>query len=99
MLHLSKNKTIDTHFKLMQKKETLTISTKQKVSGKLKLCIELTGILNDRLLAFTVVRYTDPTGKTKYMATTQFEAADARRAFPCWDEPATKATFDVLIIS
>eukprot|EP01034_Spumella_vulgaris_P034598 gene34598-42677_t len=42
--------------------------------------------------------YSDVNGDKKIMASTQFEALDARRAFPCWDEPAVKATFAVTLI-
>ena len=60
--------------------------------------MEFTGILNDRLVGFYRSEYQDAEGQTRHLATTQFEATDARRAFPCWDEPAQKAVFDVTLI-
>ncbi len=80
------------------KKEEITIIFKNKIKGTSFVEIEFTGELNDRLLGFYRSQYKQ-NGKTKYLATTQFEAADARRAFPCWDEPKAKATFDISIIA
>jgi aminopeptidase N len=42
--------------------------------------------------------YVDYKGDEKLVASTQFEALDARRAFPCVDEPAAKATFLVSLV-
>ena len=65
--------------------------------GKTKLTLVFKGILNDKMRGFYRSRYM--IGKKEYhMATTQFEATDARRAFPCFDEPAQKAVFHVSLI-
>lgn len=63
-----------------------------------KISIKFTGILNGDMAGFYKSTYADANGTKKIMASTQFEALDARRAFPCWDEPAIKATFGVTII-
>lgn len=62
--------------------------------------IELTfsGALNDRLRGFYRSTYTDQDGLERTIATTQFQSTDARRAFPCWDEPAYKATFATTLV-
>jgi len=82
---------------LNEKKEEIQIKLGEKIKGRVIITIEFQGILNDRLLGFYRSQYRQ-NGKTKYLATTQFEAADARRAFPCWDEPEAKATFEISII-
>ena len=62
------------------------------------LVIKFRGVLNDKLHGFYRSQYTDAAGKTFTIATTQFEATDARRALPCWDEPALKAVFKVTLV-
>lgn len=59
------------------------------------LSMEFEGYLNDKLKGFYRSSYTDDTDTTKYLAVSQFEPADAHLAFPCFDEPNLKATFDV----
>ena len=66
-------------------------------AGNPHLRMKFTGELNDKLRGFYRSQYTNPEGETAYLATTQFEATDARRALPCWDEPAVKATFQVTL--
>jgi puromycin-sensitive aminopeptidase len=66
--------------------------------GEWRLTLAFTGILNDQLHGFYRSSYKDATGQSRVMAATQFEAVDARRAFPCWDEPAHKAVFAVTLV-
>jgi aminopeptidase N/puromycin-sensitive aminopeptidase len=75
-------------------KEQATFTFPEELpAGKVTLSIEYTGILNDKLRGF----YLSKT-KARNYAVTQFESTDARRAFPSFDEPALKATYDITLI-
>src|SRR3984885_6479642 len=62
-------------------------------AGPVKLKIAYTGILNNELRGFYLSK-----AEGRRYAVTQFEPTDARRAFPSFDEPAFKATFDVSLV-
>jgi puromycin-sensitive aminopeptidase len=68
------------------------------VPGQATLHLSFEGILNDKLHGFYRSTYTDESGAEHVIATTQMESTDARRAFPCWDEPELKATFEVTLV-
>jgi puromycin-sensitive aminopeptidase len=63
-----------------------------------RLSLTFAGTLNDQLRGFYRSRYKDERGEWQPLAATQFEATDARRAFPCWDEPAFKAVFAATLV-
>lgn len=80
--------------------QTLTIEFAQSLvpNTKATVRIDFEGILNDKMAGFYRSVYKDETGKTWTVATTMMAPIDCRRAFPCFDEPALKATFDVTIV-
>jgi puromycin-sensitive aminopeptidase len=66
--------------------------------GEWRLHLSFHGKLNDQLRGFYRSTYKDTSGITQTLAATQFEATDARRAFPCWDEPDCKAVFATTLV-
>ncbi len=67
-------------------------------AGAYQLRLDFTGSLNDQLRGFYLSRFNDDDGGEHLIASTQFEATDARRAFPCWDEPDLKAEFTITLV-
>ncbi len=81
-----------------EKNETVDFIFPENISaGRAELTLVFKGILNDKMRGFYRSQYT-VADKVFHMATTQFEATDARRAFPCFDEPAQKAVFHVSLV-
>ncbi|MFZ0015398.1 MAG: M1 family metallopeptidase [Acidimicrobiia bacterium] len=63
-----------------------------------RLEIEHTGIINDQLRGLYRSTYRDADGTEHSLATSQCQATDARRVFPCWDEPDFKATYQTTMV-
>ncbi|MGE0308137.1 MAG: M1 family metallopeptidase [Acidimicrobiia bacterium] len=63
--------------------------------GPHQLVVAFSGILNDKLRGFYRSTWTDDSGREHVLGTTQMQSTDARRAFPCWDEPEFKAVFAI----
>ena len=73
------------------KNEMVTFTVDRPVpAGAASIAVTYTGLLNDKLRGF----YLSEANGRRY-AVSQMEATDARRAFPSFDEPAAKATFDI----
>jgi aminopeptidase N len=80
--------------RLDEKTETATLTVPQRMAaGPATIRITYTGILNDKLRGF----YLSKANGRNY-AVSQMEATDARRAFPSFDEPAKKATFEISLM-
>ncbi|MDZ4260637.1 MAG: M1 family metallopeptidase [Candidatus Sungbacteria bacterium] len=80
--------------------ETTTFAFDREIpAGHAVFHIFFKGILADNLSGLYRSRVDMGDGTTRVMATTQFEATDARKAFFCIDEPARKATFEVSLVS
>ncbi len=78
-------------------REVLLLQPDRAVEGKLRVAVQYEGVINDRMAGFyrSAVRSGD---KIQWIAITQFQERDARRAFPCFDHPAAKGTFDIEMV-
>ena len=75
---------------------TLTLAVKL-APGPHVLNFTYHGKIGTQAEGFFVDKYPTPTGE-KLMLGTQFEPTDARRVFPCWDEPVYRATYDIRLV-
>ena len=82
------------------KSELLTLALPSELpTGEHTLALRFAGTINQQGQGLFYMRYQEQgTGARKIMLGSQFEATDARRFFPCWDEPVFRARFQLTAI-
>ncbi|MEX2658729.1 MAG: M1 family metallopeptidase [Acidimicrobiales bacterium] len=88
---------IEATHSLTEERLTLTLA-REVPAGGARVHLAFRGVLNDKLKGFYRSTFTDEDGVERVIGTTQMEPADARLAFPCWDEPDLKAVFAVTLV-
>jgi aminopeptidase N len=83
-----------------EKDEIVTLRSDAEIApGEHTLTLSFTGKINQRGAGLYAATYQEQgTGAKKTMLGTQFEPADARRFFPCWDEPSFRARFQLTAV-
>lgn len=81
-----------------QQRLTITLPTAAR-PGRHRLALSWTGTINTTAAGLFAIDYQDDDGTARRMLATQFEAPDARRFAPVWDEPAFKAKFTLSAVS
>lgn len=84
-------------FLLNPEKEDMKVRLPTRRTGDIHLSIEYDGEINDKMAGFYRSGYTKD-GQERFMAVTQFQERDARRAFPCMDHPEKKAVFYITMV-
>ncbi len=79
-----------------EKQLTTVVLPRPAAIGKHSLSFSYTGKIETRPQGLFVQHYEQPGGAKGVLLSTQMEATDARRMFPCWDEPAFRATFQLI---
>jgi aminopeptidase N len=96
-------KSSDISYDVPRQRATISFPEDLPVSEKVTIIIKFEGIMNNNMAGFYRSKYkpaitpaasVPKDGDSHVMFSTQFESCDARRAFPCFDEPNLKATFD-----
>jgi aminopeptidase N len=90
----------DSAIKIDKKSELLTLALPSELAaGEHTLALSFTGQINQQGQGLFYVPYQEHgSGAKKIMLATQFEATDARRFFPCWDEPVFRARFQLTVV-
>ncbi|HXA09278.1 MAG TPA: M1 family metallopeptidase [Chthoniobacterales bacterium] len=85
---------------LNEAEQTLTLTLPDELAtGEHQLALKFSGKINAQGQGLFYARYQEQgTNDKKLMLGTQFEATDARRMFPCWDEPSFRARFQLTAV-